>query len=162
MAGYITPQILVDALSEPTYMAIFDDTNSGLRATVDASTGVVTCLALGHAETASFLPSILSATPAEQPSALVSRLLEMAEVSFCVCFAYRRHPEYVKTYGAEPSGPLYKECVARMLRIQAGTQQIPTNDNPPQKAANVGGSSVADGARIAMTGTDGVSRLGDF
>lgn len=161
-APYSTVQQLVDALGQPAYMAIFDDTASGSRATVDASTGVLTCMNRGHAEVASFMPSIMTVAPPEQPASNVSVLLQHAELDFIVCLAYRRHPEFVKTYGADPGGPLYKECVARMLRIQEGTQQIPLDDNPPQKPANIGGISLADGARIAASNTDGSSNLGDF
>ena len=159
---YSTVQQLVDALGLPAYMAIFDDTASGSRVTVDTSTGVTTCMLRAHAEVASFMPAILNVVPAEQPAANVSVLLQHAELDFAVCLAYRRHPEYVKTYGADPGGPMYKECVARMTRIQAGTQQIAPNDNPPATPGNLGGSSLVDGARIATSNIDGTSNLGDF
>jgi hypothetical protein len=162
MAGYITAQKLRVKLGLSTYMAIFDDNSSGDPAVVDASAEVAQCLDDAHAETASFLPSIFDTTPAEQPSASVSKLLILAELGFACVFAYRRRPEYVKTFGADPSGPLYKEAVDRMLRIQKGTQQVAPNDNPPQKPGNAGGYVLADGPRIAATSADGTVNSGDL
>lgn len=162
MAGLFTSvQNLVDALSQERYMAIFDDNNTGSRATVDASAGVSLCLARAHAEVTSYLPGIYAAAPLELPSA-VSVLLQSAELDFALLFAYRRRPEYSNTAGYEPGGPIEKACIARMERLQQGTQQIAVNDSPPAKRLNTGGYTLADGARIITTGLDGTSNAGDF
>ena len=150
----ITAQNLVDALSLPTYMALFDDANTGNRSTVDASTGVALVLSRSHVQVESWLPDIFKTMPTSTP--VPSQLLVDAELQFAVIYSYRRHPEYVKTYGAEPNGSLWKEALAFMYRIQAGTQLIPPDDNPPETAPeNVGGSTIADGPRIAITSNDG-------
>ena len=158
----ITAQDLVDALSLPTYMAIFDDANTGNQTTVNASTQVATCLARAHATTTSFLPAIYATPPTTTPA--VSQLLRDAELQFAVVYAYRRHPEYVKTYGAEAGGSLWKEALETMERIQAGAQRVPSDDNPPEpKPENIGGSTAYDGPRIAITSIDGVTpNTGDW
>lgn len=163
--SYLTAQDLVDAMGEPTYMAIFDDTNSGSRATVDASTGVTTVLRRTLAFISSWLPDIYAKLPGETPDGMSSTtdtipaLFKDACLQYGVVLSYRRHPEYVKTYGAQPDGPLMKELVEFMQRIQAGAQRVTPNDQPPEPTPeNVGGSSQSDGSRIALTATDGVTR----
>jgi len=161
-----TPRIdapgLRAALSPPTYMAIFDDDNTGNVSTVDASAQVAQILARAHVTVDSFLVGIYQTMPADLPSP-VSELLVDAELAFAIVYAYRRHPEYVKTYGAEASGPLYKEALEKMERIQAGTQQIPPDDNPPaNEPGNVGGFTTDNGNRIISDNADGTTNSGDF
>jgi hypothetical protein len=136
---FVTAQMLCDTLSQTTYMAIFDDTNSNLRATVDASTPVVLLLNRAHALTISWLPGIYKTLPAEPP-ATAPYLLVSAELDMAVCLAYRRHPEFVRTYSAEPGGKLVQEWVEMMKRVQIAEQEIAPNDNPPEaKPENTGG-----------------------
>lgn len=169
--SYITAQDLVDALSLPTYYAIFDDANTGVRNTVDTSTPVATVLRRALVWVASWLPDIYDTLPPEQgalgvPTTTadnIPALFKDACLQRAVILAYRRHPEYVKTYGAEADGPLMKELVDMMRRIQAGTQRVTKNDTPPQTLpGNIGGSSISDGPRIAMSNIDGTKNIGDF
>lgn len=140
---YITAQDLCDALSESTYMAIFDEAATGSRPTVDASRSVTLVRNRAHALTISWLPGIYGTLPAEPTIPATTPppfLLLDAELQMAVVLSYRRHPEYVRTYGAEPGGKLHAEWVEQMKRIQIAQQQIAPNDNPPEATpANVGG-----------------------
>lgn len=168
--SYITAQDLVDSLSEPVYMAIYDDVATANRTTVDASTGVGTVLGRSCAWIESWLPDIYKKMPPSTGAAgvpaggdLIPRLMKDAQLQYAVILSYRRHPEYVKTYGATPGGKLMEELKELMARIQSGTQRISPNDTPPEPTPqNVGGVAVADGARIAMSNPDGSSNLGDW
>jgi hypothetical protein len=133
MAGYIAASDLRLALSQPTYMALFDDTNSRNVATVDASPQVALVLKRAHAQIVSWVPSIYQQLPNELPADPPSLLID-AELQVAVIYSYRRHPEYVKTYGAEANGALWKELVEFMQRFQSNEQQIASNDNPPEPA----------------------------
>lgn len=171
--SFNTVQDLVDAVGVQTYMAIFDDPTgtppvpSGSRAVVDASTQVASVLQRARSRVLAWLPGAYDTMPDDQSSnpSNVSVLMKDAELQYAVIYTYRRHPEYVRTYGAEASGPLMKEADAHMQRIKQGQERIAPNDNPPPgapKPNNVGGVGVADGSRITITGTDGTSNAGDF
>lgn len=170
LRSFLTPQDLVDALSEPTYMAIFDDGNFGDRTTVDASTGVKSVLAESLVLVTSWLPDVYAKLPPETGAAGIPTggdqmpvLFKFAQLQYARMLSYQRHPEYVRTYGAEPGGPMDKGVNALMERIQAGTQRVTPHDSPPEPVPeNVGGSSAYDGPRIAMSGPDGTGNLGDW
>ena len=161
---FSTVQNLVDALSEATYMAVFDDARNNDRATVDASSAVALCLRRAHAQVSSRLPGLFAQLSAEQPQdAQVPDTLRDAELAFAVVYAYRRHPEYVRTFGAGPNGELWKEALDQVARLQTGVQRIPANDNPPAPApANVGGIVTSNGPRMLTDADGGTSNLGDF
>lgn len=168
--SYITAQDLVDSVGQSVYMMVYDDTNSGLRATVDVSTQVQTVLGRTWAWIESWLPDIYTKMPPSTGATgvptggdLIPRLLKDAQLQYAAILTYRRHPELLKTYGAAPNGQLVAELKELMERIQSSTQRISPADSPPQPTPqNVGGVAVADGARIAMTNTDGSSNLGDW
>lgn len=124
----LTADDLVSALSESTYMEIFDDDNTGNRSVVDASDQVIDCLADADSEIASWVENLY---PGAQISTSTSNLLKSAKKRFARIMAYRRRPELVKTYGAEPSGPLMQEFVELMERIQKSIQRIPAVETPP-------------------------------
>jgi hypothetical protein len=161
---YATVQDLVDAISVDTFMAIFDDARIGDLAAVMESTAVTLNLRRAHAQVASRMPALYSAIPAEQPDdAHVSDLLRDAELAFAVVYAYRRHPEYVRTFGAGPNGPLWEEALDTVTRIQTTVARIAANDNPPQPLpANVGGLVLSSGPRMTTEDDNGNSLLGDF
>ncbi len=160
---YVSAQDLVDALSEATYMAIFDDKSTGDRATVDASRAVSQVRNRAHAQTISWLPGIYRTLPAEPtvpPSTPAPFLLVDAELQIATILSYRRHPEYVRTYCAEPGGKMHAEWVEQMKRIRTAEIEIAPNDNPPEpKPRNVGGfvgsGNPADPAPKSKTFSDG-------
>lgn len=144
--AYITAQDIVDAIGEPTYMALFDDANTGDRATVDASTAVQSTIARAHAETVSWLPDIYATMPPEIPAGIVTGgdsipvLFKDAELKWATVYAYRRHKEYVRTYSAQPGGSLVREVEALMERIATAAQRVAPTDSPPEPSPhNVGG-----------------------
>jgi len=162
---YATVQDLVDALGEPAYLAIFDEGGTlPDRAAVDGSSGVALCLRRAHAQVSGRLPGIYSQLPAEQPDDThVSDLLRDAELAFAVVFAYRRHPEWVRTYGAGPNGPLWQEALDNVERLQTGVLRVPQNDNPPEPAPeNIGGIVYDQGPRMLTDRNTGESTSGDF
>ena len=174
--SYITPQDLVDGLGFATYMAIFDDvgpggTSTGDRTQVDPSTGVQTVLGTSLQLVASWLPDIYTKLPPETGAAGVPaggdnipRLYKFAQLQYAKLLAYQRHPEYSKTYGAATGGSMEKTIEALMRRIADGTQRATPNDTPPEpKPENIGGSTIADGTRIAITSNDGsTTNTGDW
>lgn len=168
--AFTTPQDLVDAISETTYMAIFDDASSGSRTAVDVSRPVLSVIARAHANVASFLPRIYTTMPPEVPAANltlggdnISILLKDAELQWATIYSYRRHPEYVRTYGAEPNGPLTKEVLAMLERIAGLFQQIPATDSPPAPKPGLPLSIVySSGPRIISDNADGTPNQGDF
>lgn len=164
IAGYISATDLHNALTPVVYMAIFDDTRSGVIGTVDGSTQVAQVIALSAAEVESYLVGLWPAgnMPAELPGA-VSQLLVGAQLLYAKILAYRRKPELVKTYGAQQGGELDKQFVAKMLRIQASIQQMSPTDNPPQgDPPNVGANVVPGRHRIITDGDGDDDNLGDF
>lgn len=149
---YATVQDLVDALSVPTFVAVFDDAGLGDLASIMGSTPVALCLKRAHAQVASRLTGIYDVTPAEQPDdANVSDLLRDAELAFAMIYAYRRHPEYVRTYGAGPNGDLWEEALDNVMRIQTAKSRIAKNDKPPApQPANVGGVVLYGGPTMTL------------
>jgi hypothetical protein len=142
--GYLTPQDVVDALSEPTYMSIFDDTNSGSRSAVDVSSGVVSLMSRAHARCIATLPRIYSQFPPESPAGIpqggdsIPILLKDLEVQLFVIYACMRHPELTKTYGINPLS--MKEWRELANDIATAALIIAPTDSPPQaNPANVGG-----------------------
>lgn len=167
--AFITPQDLVDAISETTYMAIFDDQSTGSRSVVDASMPVQSILARAHAQCMSFLPRIYGTLPPEVPSGIVAGgdsipvLIKDAEVQWATIYTYRRHPEYVRTYGAEPNGAMTKEVVDMLERLADLVQQVAPTDSPPQPRPGLVQSVVTGlGPRLVSPNDDGSSNLGDF
>jgi hypothetical protein len=147
--SYISAQELRLSLGPVTYMAIFDDDRTKNVAIVDASDQVALALSDSFAIVASFMPSIYDALPVEGDTSPV--LLRAAQLLFAKYWSYQRHPEYVKTYGAEPGGKLWTLGVELMKRIQAAEQQIPSTDNPPQQyTGNDGGIVYDDSPKISV------------
>lgn len=167
--AFITPQDLVDAISETTYMAIFDDASTGSRAAVDASKPVQSILARAHAQCISFLPRLYATMPPEAPAGIVTGgdsipiLLKDAEVQWATIYTYRRHPEYVRTYGAEPNGSMTKEVGEMLERLADLVQQIAPTDSPPVPKPGLTQSIVySSGPRIISDNADGTPNGGDF
>jgi hypothetical protein len=168
--SYLTAQDLRVALSPAMYLALFDDDNTGDVSAVDASAGVLSVLAESLVLVTSWLPDIYKTLPPEtSPAGIVTGgdsmpiLLKVAQLQYARVLSYRRHPEYVKTYGAEPGGTLWKEANEFLERIQDGVQRVTSNDTPPEVLPeNVGGSAAYDGPRIAISSPDGTPNSGDW
>jgi hypothetical protein len=162
MAGYVSASELRDVLSLATYMAIFDDGNTGVTATVDASSAVALVLSRAHAEVISYLLTIYGTLPAELPSA-VPVLLKSAELDYAVAFSFERHPEYVRTYGEAKRAERWERAERKMERIASTIQRIAPSDNPPEPTPRTSGGIVLDDARrFITTSSDGTWNGGDF
>lgn len=165
MPGWVSAQDLRLSLGPVTYMAIFDDAPKTKDITaVDASDQVALVLDDSAADVKSYLPSLFNdlAMPPELPAAS-SKLLRGAQLIYAKVLSYQRHPEYVKTYGAQHDGPMEKRYREMMSRIQSAIQRIPATDSPPlEQPANVSTVVRDDGRRIILTEPDGDRNLGDF
>lgn len=170
IAGWVTAKQLRLALGPVTYMAIFDDGRSKDVVVVDASDQVLQVLAESAADVASYLPALYTReqSPAQVPGS-TSWLLTGAQLMYAKCLAWQRHPEYVKTYGAQPGGKLETQYREKMERIQSSIQQVAPGDgtatsgaDPVPDPPNVGGVVRADDDRIIISDPDGTSNLGDF
>ena len=143
-------------------MAIFDDDRTKNVETVDESDQVGQVLQLSAAEVASYLPALYLANAPQVPDA-TSALLKGAQLYYARVLSYQRRPEFVKTYGAQPSGPMEKLFHEKMSRIQSSIQQIPPDDNgPPVDPPNVGATILSDDSRMIINSVDGTDNLGDF
>lgn len=160
--GVVSAVELRLALTSTTFMAIFDDGKSKDPAVVEVSDQVSLILELSWAQCSSFLPPIYQSDPAELPDR-VSTLLKLAQLTFGRALSYQRHPEYVKTFGAEPGGKLWTIAENIMKNIQAGVQRIPPKDAPPDPTPyNVAGPVADDGKRMIVTSPDGTDNMGDW
>lgn len=167
--AFITADDLIDAMSETTFMALFNDANVEDVDDVKTSTPVKSVIFRAHAQVISFLPRVYTALPPESPAGVTSGsdsipiLLKDAELKWAMIYAYRRHKEYVKTYSAQPGGPSEKEALEAMERIADLVQQIASSDNPPTAKPGLPQSIVVDDStRIIMSDPDGTSNQGDF
>lgn len=87
-------------------------------------------------------------------------LLRLSAIEFFLVFAFRTHPEYVRTYGENPRADgLYKRAQARMERIQAAVQELAAQ---PTRPANVGGIIRSGGPRMMIDGIDGTDNGSGF
>jgi hypothetical protein len=87
------------------------------------------------------------------------RMIRRCAFDFFCVFAYRRRPEYEKTFGDAPRGQsLWEDAQARMQRVQASLQRLP--DQPNLTPGNLGGIITDDGPRQCITSADG-RRNGD-
>lgn len=159
---YISADDLCVSLSQSTYMALFDDLRTNDRATVDVSAQVTQVRMRAHAAVMSWLPAIYKTMPNEPPLQPPYLLVD-AELFLATVFAYRRHSEYVRTYGAEPGGKMYAEWVEMMRRIQSAETQIAPTDNAPEGSPETIGTFVVNGGpRLICDNADGSSNGGDF
>ena len=143
--GSVTVQDLEDAVTASTLVQLTDDDRDGV-----ADTRVVaSVIEDAEAEAQSFLPGYysLSAIPG------TDRLVRLAIRDFAISFLFRRHPEYVKTFGqGSRSDALYNRAVERCQRIQQGTQQLP---DVKQRPKNSGSFLDVSGPRTIIDGFDG-------
>lgn len=162
MGLFTTPQNLVDTLSPGTFLAYFDDNNTGNVATVMAGTAVGQVLASAHAMVLSYLIRIYPTMPPELP-APVSNLLSTAELQFAQALTMDRHPEFSATLGKTRDSH-WTAATTLMENIADAKQEIAPNDNPPpgESPATDGGLIYDNGPRMLTDADDGTDALGDF
>lgn len=144
------------ALSAATYMALFDDEQTGSHSIVDASDAVRFTLRRAHARVVSRLPPIYRTLPSAAVADDIPALLQDAELLYACGLAYDRHAEYARAYGR----PKFDEADDIMDKVQAAILMIA--DNPPEPAPrNVGGTVTSLGPR-AFVDSSGNYTGGDF
>lgn len=170
LTGWVTAKQLRLSLGPVTYMAIFDDARTGNTGTVDASDQVLQVLAESAAEVASYIPALYTReqAPAQLPGN-TAWVLTGAQLLYAKCLSWQRHPELVKTYGAQPGGKVETLFREKMVRIQSSIQQVAPGDgdatsgaspvpDPPNVSANV----IPEDDRIIVSDPDGTPNIGDF
>src|SRR5690242_10024481 len=97
----VTAKTLRTSLSLSTYMAVFDDANTGSADIVDSSEQVRLVLVEAHAMVVSFLGDLYTKIPNGTDSEL-PQLLVHAELLYARAISFDRHPEYTRTFGDNP------------------------------------------------------------
>lgn len=157
----ITAAQLRTALTRPTYMALFDEDQSGIEAAVDASDGVALCLRRSHALCISFLGVNYSKIPLVT-DADVPDLLVHAELCYATGMAFDLHPEYVRQYGEDPRRKAaYDQAEKIMFRVQEAVLQF-VDSASMKEPENVGGIVVNEGQKVFLGTTSGALNSGDF
>jgi len=162
----LTPLIkakdLRTALNPTTYLAIFDDDNTGDIDAVDASDQVTLCIRRAHTRVVSRLGVLYEKIPDGTDSSYPELLVD-AELNYAQGIAFDRHPEYVKTFGeSDRRKACFEQAEATMDMLQEAILRIV--DVPPEpKPRNVGGVVVDDGQRVFL-GRNGCGGFnsGDF
>lgn len=158
----ITAEELRLALGRSTYMALFDEDDSGNPtgdvATVDDFASVALVLKRASVRVLSRLPAIYTSTLPDGADANISVLLKDAALNFAVGMSFDRHPEYVDRFGWDPVRKgAYQTAMETMDLLQDAVLRIPPRDNPPaDKPANVGGVVTDSPNRVFLPGSDGV------
>lgn len=155
---YIQETDLQNALGPSTYLAIYDDTNSGSANT----TAVDQTITRAHAKVVGRLINIFgsSTLPPTVGQGTVPALLYDAELNYAIAISWERHPEYVRNFGEkELALAAYMRAEKTMDDVQASVERLPEFAPAP---ANVGGATIDDSSRIITTNADGTSNAGDF
>ena len=161
LVPYITATDLRAALSPPTYMAIFDDDQTGSIVTVDASTAVLLTLARAHSRVVSWLGHTYTKVPLVTDTD-VPFLLKDAELGYAIGMSYDRHPEYTRAYAADPQRKnAYDQAELTMTRVQEAILRFV--DSPTIAApVNVGCVIYDTGPHTITDSTDGTRNGGDL
>lgn len=158
---YITADDLRDALSPPTFLAIFDDDTSGQVA--DDRPAVVQVIRRAHSRVVSRLPDLYKTIPNVDPQVgPVPDLLFDAELAYAVALSLQRHPEYARTFGEDTR---VKQAFSQAEQIMTELQEaiLRIADMPPEPAPrNVGGIILNSGPRVMIDNPDGTPNSGDF
>lgn len=161
LAPLITAEQLRLSLTTPTYMALFDEEQTGSVPTVDASATVALVRRRAHIRCVSWLglnyKRIPLVTDTEVPDLLVD-----AELNYAVGISLDMHPEYVRAYGEEPRRKgAFDQAELCMQRVQEAVLQFvdaPSAGEPE----NVGGVVVDSGQRVFLGSTNGALNSGDY
>lgn len=161
LAPYITAADLRAALSSSVYMALFDDEQTGVTATVDASLGVTLTLARAHSRVVSWLGHTYSKLPLVTDTE-VPYLLKDAELNYAIGMAYDRHPEYVRAYGSDAQRQnAWDQAELTMNRIQEAILRFADAESVGDPV-NVGGIVYDTGPRTLTDSLDGTYNGGDL
>lgn len=157
MPKYITQADLEASLPPQTLVQLTDDDGDGVA---DASV-IGYIIEDAEAEVEGFLIGQYSKLP---DGISTDRLFKLSCKEIAMSFLFRRHPEYVRTFGEhERSDNLYKRAIERLNRIQNAEQQLPDAvQEDGFRPKNVGGLIYDSGKRIFIDGTDGTFNGGDF
>lgn len=156
LTPYATAEMLRAVLGPATYMAIYDDEQTGDVEFVDRADAVKFTLRRAHARVVSRLPPIYRTLPTTSIADDIPALLQDAELLYACGLSYDRHPEYARVYGR----PKFVEADEIMDNVQAAILMIA--DNPPEPSpANVGGTVTSKGPR-AFVDVNGNYTGGDF
>ena len=161
LAPYITAADLRAALSTSTYMAIYDEEQTGSIVTVDASTAVLLTLARAHSRVVSWLGHTYTKIPLVTDTD-VPFLLKDAELNYAIGLSYDRHPEYVRAYAAEPQRKnAYDQAELTMTRVQEAILRFVDSPTVPTPV-NVGVIVYDTGPHTITDSLDGTWNGGDL
>jgi phage gp36-like protein len=160
---YVTRLDVVNRVTPTTFIAIFDDQNTNDVNDVN-EVEVQNVIDEGEAEVDSYLITQNTLPLPALSGAKPDRLVRLCALDFIQALAWRRHPEYVRTFGeSHRAESLEERAHGRMKRIQEAIQMMP--DVVEQKAlepANVGGVTTDLGPRMIVPNFDGSDNEGDF
>ena len=159
----VTGSDLRAALSPEAFMNIYDDDNSGVFATVDASPQVTNDLRSAHIWVVSGLAQVYSSFP-DGTDSEYSQLLFSAELEYAKYLAFKRRPEYTRMFGRagdrEESLSRAKDIIDMLC---SGAMRIIPNDAPPEGVPRNVGGAYSDGEhRVMLPSPDGTPNSGDF
>ena len=159
---YINSAKLIAALTKETFLAIFDDNNSGDTGLVnDTSVQLVIDGAEGEVDSYLITNRAQPLPPTTNP--VVDRMIERACLELAMSLSWERHPEYVRTYGENPRALALRERAQTTLqRIKEGRQELPDQDSQNPKPTNIGGIVFDEGPRTAITSSDGTENGSGF
>lgn len=161
LAPLITGEDLRIALSKATFLALYDDEQTGDMETIETSAEVGQTLRRAHIRTVAWLGNNYNKVPLVTDTD-VSELLKDAELNYAIGISYDRHPEYVRQYGEDVKRKAaYDQAELCMQRVQEAVLRLV--DSPSMaEPENVGAVIVDSGQRTFLGTTNGVVNSGDF
>jgi hypothetical protein len=159
---YIDSAKLMVALTPETFLACFDDENTGDVNTVDDE-AVQLAIDGAEGEVDSYM---ITARPQPLPSTTspaVDRIVERSCLEFAMSLAWERHPEYVRTYGENPRATaLWDRATKRMERVKEGRQELPDVDEQNGRPSTLSPVVFDEGPRTITTSADGTENGSGF
>jgi len=159
---YIDSDQLRDALTRETYMAIFDDDNTGDERLVnDVRLNMVIDGAEGEVDSYLITNRALPLPPVVNPA--VDRMVRRSCLEFAMSLSWEAHPEYIRQYGENSRVKiLWERATLRMQRVKEGRQELPDQDQQNAKPTTQGGLVLDEGPRTIVTSSDGTSNGDGF
>lgn len=159
---YINRSNLINRMTAETYLACFDDENTGDVANVNDD-AVQACIDQAEGEVDSYLITERALPLASTTNPSTDRILVMSALDFAESLSWYRHPEYVRTYGENPKAEgLWERASKRMERVKEGRQQLPDQDTQNGAPNNTKGIVYDTGPRTAITSSDGTENGDGF